>query len=77
MKTRSELIGSLKRLRRNVQIDLNTIAYWNEYVRKPSEELIDPDPGGDMQRLIKCIDRVLENDPGHGPIAPLGFQRSH
>lgn len=77
MKTRNEIIANMKRLRRNVQIDLNTAAYWNEHVRKADEEPIDPDPGGDMRRLLECIDTVLANDPGHGPIATLNFQRSH
>lgn len=77
MKTRSQIIDGLRRLRRDVQLDINSIESWNENVRKPDEEPIDPDPFGDLRRLIACIDNVLENDPGHGPIAPLNFQRSH
>lgn len=74
---RARLIHRLKRLRARVQIDLNTIDYWNEYVRKPHEEPIARDPGGDMERLIACIDTVLANDPGRGPVAPLNWQRSN
>jgi len=74
---RASLIRRLKRLRREVQLDINTIEYWNAHVRKPGEGPLDVDPGGDMRRLVAAIDDLLANDPGHGPIAPLRFERSH
>lgn len=77
VRERSRIINSMKRLRRSVQIDLDTVAYWNAHVRKPDEEPIEPDPFGEMRRLLACLDRVIDNDPGHGPIAALGFERSH
>jgi len=74
---RAKILRRFKRLRREIQIDLNTADYWNEHVRKSDEEPIDGDPFGEMRRLIAAINDLLANDPGHGPIAALNFTRSH
>ena len=73
---RKRILGRFRRLRRNIELDMNTAAYWNEHVRKPDEEPIDPDPFGEMRRMMAAIDELLADDPGYGPIAPLNFTRS-
>lgn len=74
---RRRILRRLKKLRREIEIDFNTAAYWNEHVRKSDEEPIDPDPFGEMRRLADAIDKLLANDKGEGPIAKLEWERSH
>lgn len=77
---RDRIIRRLKKLRGDIEIDLNTVEYWNTVIRPekwPDAEPIDPDPFGELRRMIAAIDELLANDPGHGPIAPLNFERSH
>lgn len=71
---RQRIVRRFRGLRRQLEIDFNTLAHWNEHVRQPGEEPIDPDP--ELRRLATAIDEFLANDPGHGPIAPLNFMRS-
>ena len=74
---RERIIARVRRLRDDIQIDLNTVEHWNQHVRTPHEAPLDPDPGGDMRRLLAAIDEMLAKDPGHGPLAPIVFERSH
>lgn len=74
---RRRLIARAVRLRAEIQQTFTDAASWNDNVRKPDEEPINPDPFGEMRRLLAAIDTMLENDPGHGPIAPIHFTRSH
>ena len=74
---RKRILERFRRLRRDIELDMNTAASWNENARKPGDEPIDADPFGEMRRLMAAIDELLANDPGHGPIAPLNFTRAH
>ena len=62
MKTREEIISEWKRIRIEIQQIFNDAEYWNENVRKPHEERIDPDPDGSMAKRLKGIDALLEKE---------------
>lgn len=49
-------------------------ASWNEnsIARKNGSDRVDPDPDGSMRRLADGLDRMLAEDPGVGPIPPIG-----
>ena len=74
---RAAIIDNLLYLRREVEQGFLDVAHWNDHVRKPDEARVDPDPYGDMTRLLAAIDEILEHDPGHGPIAILKWERAH
>jgi len=76
---RARIIARLRRLRREIEVEFNTCAHWNDYstARKAGCDPIDQDPYGDLRRLAAAIDTLLAEDPGHGPIAYLDFARSH
>jgi hypothetical protein len=73
---RRRIIGQFHRLRAEIDQIFVDCAYWNDNVRKPTEEPINPDPFGELRRLVTALDELLANDTGHGPIAPLNFTRS-
>ena len=71
---RKSILGRMKRLRDEIELDLNTAAHWNECIRKPNEALIDYDPDGKLRRIMEGIDRVLGGDKGQGPIAQFQYE---
>lgn len=75
--TRSGILRRFRRLRDEIKQMFVDADSWNDNARKLGDPLIDPDPFGEMRRLADAIDELLANDPGHGPIAPLDFQRSN
>lgn len=78
--TRAEILVNFRSLRREIEQMFIDCASWNENVRMPHEDPIDPDPDGRMRRLVQAIDELLANDPGVGQIAPLRFafiERTH
>lgn len=74
---RRRILRKYKRLRAEVQQIFTDAESWNEFARKPDEEPIDPDPFGELKRLLSAIDELLANDKGIGPIAAMNFTRSH
>ena len=74
---RASLISRARTLRAGIQQIFTDAESWNDNARRPDEEPVDPDPFGEMRRLLAAIDEMLANDPGHGPIAPIKFTRSH
>jgi hypothetical protein len=67
----------MRKLRDEVRQMFVDAASWNENARKPDEAPIDPDPYGDLKRLLDELNRALEHDKGHGPIERINFKRSH
>jgi hypothetical protein len=68
--TRAGIIAQAKRMKREIELDLNTIAHWNEHVRKPDEDPIDPDPDGVYASCLAYCNGILNGDvylaPDHG-----------
>lgn len=56
---RTRLIQRAVQMRHEIEIDLNTVAHWNEYVRKPHEAPIDPDPDGSYARMAAYLDSLI------------------
>ena len=57
---RSSLIERAVEMRRQIEIDLNTVRYWNEHVRKPDEQPIDPDPHGEYAQMLVYLNRLID-----------------
>lgn len=72
--SRQEILDNFRSLRKDVEQMFIDCDHWNRYVRLPHEDVMDPDPGGRLRRLVRAIDEMLATDPGTGPIAPLRFQ---
>lgn len=53
---RASLIARVIELRSDVRQIFDDAAYWNERVRKPEEEPIDPDPDGVLALLLQKLD---------------------
>jgi hypothetical protein len=73
-KTREQILAEARRIVHEVELDLNTIASWNENVRQPHEEPIsveEYDPGGHLRSYVAHLRRVLATDRGHGPIGEI------
>lgn len=60
--TRSGLIARAKHMKREIELDLNTVAHWNEHVRKPDEEPIDPDPDGTYAMCLAYVNGILNGE---------------
>lgn len=67
-KTRAEIIADAVKLRSEIRQIFADAAHWNESVRKPHEERINPDPGGRLTRIAAALDKMLEREEalGHG-----------
>ncbi len=59
MKTRQQIIDEAKRILRELELDENTLEYWNRNVRKPHEKVIPFDPDGDMAELKAKLKGLL------------------
>jgi hypothetical protein len=57
---RAQLIARVIKLRHELQIDFNTVEYWNDHVRKPHEQRIDFDPGGLLKGLLERLDAQIK-----------------
>lgn len=62
MKTRLEIINETKRIRRECQQILTDADHWNTNVRKGDEKPIDPDPNGELKRIIAACDACLASE---------------
>jgi hypothetical protein len=54
-------------LREEIRIHFATVHYWNAKVRKPSEDLIDPDPYNQLQGISDGLDRLLNTEAARAP----------
>lgn len=79
MKTRDDIIQDAKRIKAEVEQVFMDAASWNDYstARKRGCAPIDPDPYGELRRLLTAIDAFLAADTGDGPLPPIEFKRSH
>lgn len=59
VRKRKEIIAKARRIRAEVEQIFDDSAHWNECVRKPDEERIDPDPDGKMFGIGIAMDVVL------------------
>jgi hypothetical protein len=57
---RARIIERVIELRAEVQSQFDMIAHWNEHVRKPHEEPIDPDPDGLLGLLLQKLDAQIK-----------------
>lgn len=60
MKTRLEIINEVKRVRSECAQIITDAEHWNS--THPSEEPIDPDPDGELHRIIAGCDATLANE---------------
>lgn len=76
---RDKIINRAKKIRADILQSFTDAESWNENsdARKNGADPIDPDPYGELRRLLASIDEMLANDKGFGPIATLTFERSH
>jgi hypothetical protein len=76
---RERILNNARKLRAHIEQIFVDAASWNEHstARKNGADAINPDPFGEMRRLADAIDKMLAEDPGHGPLAPIEFTRSH
>lgn len=56
---RDRLVGNALRLRDEIRQIFIDVASWNDNVRAPGEDPIDPDPDGSLQRILDGIDASL------------------
>lgn len=56
---RARLLARARGIRDEIARMLADAAHWNEHVRTPFEQPIDPDPGGEIKRLAARLDRML------------------
>jgi hypothetical protein len=61
-KTRSELLAQARRIRREIKQIFSDAEYWNMNTRKPHEEVINPDPNGQLKRIANNLDAMLKNE---------------
>lgn len=57
---RAELIRRVVDLRAECRQIFADAEYWNDHVRKPEEETIDPDPDGTLALLIEKLDAQVK-----------------
>lgn len=56
---RTRLIQRAIRKRDELKAYFATVEHWNTSVRKPNEEAIDPDPDGQMQRILTYYNELI------------------
>lgn len=61
-KTRSEIVAEAKRIREEIADIFAVAEHWNTCVRKPDEDVIDPDPEGQLARMAKGLDAMLARE---------------
>jgi hypothetical protein len=65
--TREQLIDRAKRIRASIEQIFTDAKYWNEHVRTPFQEPIDPDPDGELAKWAKAIDGMLAKEAARFP----------
>jgi len=59
VKTRTQIIRESKRIYEEIIQIFNDAEYWNNNVRKPDEQMIDPDPGRTLIKMKKGLREFL------------------
>jgi len=62
MKTKSEIITEARRQKDEIVLYFNDVRHWNNSVRKPHEQPIEPDPDGEIAKIQRALDSFLENN---------------
>lgn len=62
---RQQIIDLGRLIRAEIQQIFVDAAHWNEHVRQPHEEPVDPDPDGRLQRCLDYIDAVVAGEGMH------------
>jgi hypothetical protein len=60
--TREQIIERAKTIRAEAQQIITDCEHWNAQVRKPHESVINPDPDGQLAKIIAGIDRGLSRE---------------
>lgn len=60
--TRAQIVANARVLRAEIEQIFIDLSHWNDSVRKPGEEPVDPDPDGKLRRIADVIDRMLANE---------------
>jgi hypothetical protein len=60
---RAAIIARIHKLRREIEVHFNTVAYYNRI--HPEQEPIDPDPDGELRGWAAALDRTLAAEPPH------------
>ena len=68
--TRAGLIARARRMKLEIELDLNTIAHWNAHVRRPDEDPIDPDPDGSYAMCLAYCNGILNGEVYLAPEKP-------
>lgn len=68
--TRESFFVRARRIKAEVEQIFRDAAYWNQYVRAPDQEPIDPDPDGALLSLIAYCDGILNGDVYIAPERP-------
>ncbi len=59
---RQAIIEKIRGNREEIRLHFNSVAYWNENVRKPDEPEIDPDPDGTMKDIDRAYTELLDRE---------------
>lgn len=60
--TREGLIARARNLKAKIEQIFLDVEHWNTAVRKPDEDLIDPDPHGELKAILKGLNEMLERE---------------
>lgn len=59
---RDRLLARGMRLRLEIEQTFIDTAHWNDQVRRPDEDPIDPDPDGQLRKLAETLDRQFAQE---------------
>jgi uncharacterized protein YktB (UPF0637 family) len=62
MKTRTEIINEALRIRRETKQIITDTQHWNDHVRKPEMARIDPDPTGQLVKIISAVENGMKGE---------------
>lgn len=61
-KERQRIVNEARRIKAEIEQIFIDVAHWNEHVRTPFEEPIDPDPDGLLGHNLAAINKTLTNE---------------
>jgi hypothetical protein len=56
---RRKMLDRIRKGQEEIRQLFRDVAYWNEHVRTPFEDRINPDPDGQLTRIAEACDRTL------------------
>lgn len=59
---RTLIIARMKILRLDIKQYFDDVNHWNIFIRKEGEERIEPDPRGELTKLLKALDDGLRRE---------------